>query len=57
VVVQYLLEKKDAHESRFDTRYLTSDYERPDFGSQPKPLALDLKSGDQVAVAVFADWA
>ncbi len=35
-------------ETVFDTRYLSSDYERHDFGSQPKPLALDMKSGDQV---------
>jgi hypothetical protein len=47
-LLQYLLEKKDARETRFDVRYLTSDYERHDFGSQPKPLTLDLKSGDQV---------
>ena len=39
------MEKK---ESNFATRYLASDYERHDFGSQPKPLALDMKSGDQV---------
>ena len=37
-------------DTNFVTRYLSSDYERHDFGSQPKPLALDLKSGDQVRV-------
>ena len=36
-------------DTNFVTRYLSSDYERHDFGSQPKPLALDLKSGDQVS--------
>jgi hypothetical protein len=46
--LQYLLEKKDSRESNFGVRYLTSDYERHDFGSQAKPLALDLKSGSQV---------
>jgi len=41
---QYLLMKDRA---QFQRKFLESDFERPDYGSREKPLALDIKSGSQ----------
>ena len=33
--------------AQFQRKFLESDFERPDYGSREKPLALDIKSGSQ----------
>ena len=38
--------------SFFHRKFLESDFERPDYGSRSKPLALDLKNGAQHIVAI-----
>ena len=38
--------------SFFHRKFLESDFERPDYGSRSKPLALDLKNGAQHIVVI-----